>query len=299
VQVRIAGELQGHENHVDCVAWSHDGVRLASGSYDNTLRIWNTNWKCESVHYGHSQGISDVAWRGAAEDIVATASYDQTVRVWKPKSGEIYCFTDLKKPIRCVAWANSGRTIAAGDEGGSVQVWNWANHGTHRRYKSQGGWVNALAFNPVNDLIAIGLGNGDLLLRNPLAPQFESAFRAHHIYVNALAWMPNSKVLCTGSGSGSIGVWDTETGRNIAKLNGHSDRLFRMSFSNDGRLLASIGQDRLNLWRTSDWSILYTITGPFPSKTYLPLSFSPQGYLLATACADDLNCIQILAIDGV
>ncbi len=39
--------LRGHESVVHCVAWSGDGVHLASASYDSTLRVWDANGEPE------------------------------------------------------------------------------------------------------------------------------------------------------------------------------------------------------------------------------------------------------------
>src|SRR5262249_3272021 len=39
--LRLEGRLVAHEDHVDCVAWSPDAKMLASGSYDNTIRVWD------------------------------------------------------------------------------------------------------------------------------------------------------------------------------------------------------------------------------------------------------------------
>src|SRR5436309_15525764 len=61
-----AGEsrlLEGHEGSVTSVAWSGDGRRLASGSLDNTVRVWEVGTgKAERVLEGHTGPVNSVAW---------------------------------------------------------------------------------------------------------------------------------------------------------------------------------------------------------------------------------------------
>jgi THO complex subunit 3 len=77
--------LSGHKDSVRTVAWNLTGTRLASGSNDKTIRVWNPD-KPE-VRYstqlkGHSHFIDQVCWDPKNPDVLASASYDKTVRFW-------------------------------------------------------------------------------------------------------------------------------------------------------------------------------------------------------------------------
>jgi WD40 repeat protein len=84
---KIAGELFGHTDHVDCVALFSDGVHLASGSTDLTIRIWNlqTRLQIGEPFKGHTHLVESVAISLDGSRLVS-ASQDQTIRIWDLKS---------------------------------------------------------------------------------------------------------------------------------------------------------------------------------------------------------------------
>ena len=56
-------KLECHSDSVRSVSWSPDGTRLASGSYDNTVRVWDVATGTEMVKLeGHSDIVSSVSW---------------------------------------------------------------------------------------------------------------------------------------------------------------------------------------------------------------------------------------------
>ena len=76
------------------VAWSHDASRLASASYDKTVKIWDpATGQCISTLEGHSDSVKSVAWSHDASRL-ASASDDKTVKIWDPATGQ--CISTLE-----------------------------------------------------------------------------------------------------------------------------------------------------------------------------------------------------------
>lgn len=77
--------LSGHKDCVRTVAWNITGTRLASGSTDKTIRVWNPE-KPEvrySIQFkGHLQTVDQLCWDPTNSDRLASASPDKTVRFW-------------------------------------------------------------------------------------------------------------------------------------------------------------------------------------------------------------------------
>ena len=56
--------MKGHKNWILCVAWSPDAKVIATGSMDNTLRLWDpeTGKPKGDALRGHSKWITALAW---------------------------------------------------------------------------------------------------------------------------------------------------------------------------------------------------------------------------------------------
>jgi len=69
------------------VTWSVDG-KVASGSGDKTIKIWNTNTgQCVSTLTGHSSAVRAVSWSPDGS-MLASGSDDYTIKLWDTQKGK-------------------------------------------------------------------------------------------------------------------------------------------------------------------------------------------------------------------
>jgi len=79
--------LRGHLDRVTSVAFSLDGQRIVTGSYDRTAKVWEAASGRELVTLkGHSDAVWSIAISPDGQRIV-TGSVDQTARVWEASNG--------------------------------------------------------------------------------------------------------------------------------------------------------------------------------------------------------------------
>ena len=81
----IGRPLTGHTVVVYCVAYSPDGQRLASASYDRTVQIWRAG--APETLVGHTDAVHGVAFSPDGRRL-ATASQDHKARLWDVVDGE-------------------------------------------------------------------------------------------------------------------------------------------------------------------------------------------------------------------
>ena len=93
-------------------------------------------------------------------------------------------------------------------------------------------------------------------------------------------------------------LWNAEDGSLVRTLEGHSDCVSSVTFSPDGKLLASGSLDStVKLWNAEDGSLVRTLEGH--TARVASVTFSPDGKLLACGSADSTVKLHLLCCHGL
>jgi WD40 repeat protein len=97
------------------VNWSHDGSKIASGSWDRTVRVWDSSTGAVLSNLeGHSGMVTSVIWSPDGSKI-ASWSYDKTVRVWDSSTGAVLSTLEGHSGVvTLVSWCPDGSKMASG-----------------------------------------------------------------------------------------------------------------------------------------------------------------------------------------
>ena len=154
------------------MAWSPDGASVASGSDDNTVRLWDAASGRERHRLeGHSRRVRSVAWSPDGAN-VASGSDDNTVRLWDAASGrERHRLEGHSNEVRSVAWSPDGASVASGSNDKTVRLWDAASG--HERLSLEGhqSAIELLAWSPDSRTLASVSQDGEIRLWNAVTGQ--------------------------------------------------------------------------------------------------------------------------------
>jgi hypothetical protein len=278
--------LSGHQHNVNSVAWSPDGKRLATGSQDNTAKVWDAETGKELLTLsGHVNGVSSVAWNPDGKRL-ATGSDDSTAKVWDAGSGrELLTLSGHSSYVRSVAWSPDGKRLATGIDDSTAKVWDGETGKELLTLGGHSGSVDSVAWSPDGKRLATGSWDETAKVWDGETGKELLTLSGHGLPVASVAWSPDGNRLATGSWDKTAKVWDGKTGKELLTLSGHSDCIESVAWSPDGKRLATGSRDNTaKVWDVGTGKELRTLNG---HRSWVrSVAWSPGGNRLATGSSD-------------
>jgi small GTP-binding protein len=283
--VKLLHTLKGHQGTVNSVAFDPQGVTLASGSGDGTVKLWEVgSGKLLRTLEGHL-GVTSVAFSPEGE-MLASGSRDKNVKLWDVGSGRLFrTLREHKDWVRSVVFDPQGETLASGSDDRTVKLWEARSGKLLRTLEGHKGWVLSVAFDPQARTLASGSFDEKVKLWEARSGKLLRTREGHKSIVWGVSFDPQGRTLASGSHDKTVKLWEALSGTLMRTLEGHTAAVDCVAFSPDGRLLASKGKDdTIRLWNCEAWETVAIIPEPSNTNEWTPaLAFHPTLPLLASA----------------
>ncbi|KAJ1307677.1 hypothetical protein OPQ81_001769 [Rhizoctonia solani] len=262
--------VDGHTNRINCLTFSPDGTRIATGSNGETIRLWDTE-NGTMLHCLAVQGGSYAVVFSPDGTRVASTS-DKTLYVWDSQTGDIILGPlTHTEDIDTIAFSpDNSRIIGSthSDDAYNIHMWDAQTGDTifgpiqaHRNY------IRCIRYSPDSRYIVSGSAdrtisvwdahNGNLVL-GPL--------EAHTGTVSSVTFSPDSSRIISACHRGLVCTWDAQQ-RSLTRgsINAGSDHIRCVKFSSDGtRFVSGSEQGTISIW---DAQTGETKVGPIKAHT--------------------------------
>lgn len=286
------------------VAFSPDGTTVATGSFDNSVRIWNTeDSKIKTTLKGHNEWILSVAFSRNG-DVLASGDAEGIIKLWDiTTEQELNTLKGHTSGICALTYSPDGKSLASGSYDGTIRFWNYntgkliSNFTTDHKK-----WITQLAFTDEDTILTSASYNGTIDVWNLVTNRILTSYSRGKNHLSSVVKLsPDTVYIPMDSSTGSIFAFNPYndgfrgSGKggygNIEIWNMQADELlsgpwqdmynsgYTFAFSSDYNILAVLDkQQGIRAWNINTGQEAFL----FPLNTYYSgrMQFSPDSKLL-------------------
>lgn len=279
---------RGHSDSITSIAYSPDGKFIATGSMDNTIKIWNASTGREiRTLTGHANTVTALIYLPDGAHLIS-ASDDKSIREWEIATGkEVAQFQGSRNKVEWLALLPSGKSFASAGEDSIIRIWDIDGKKLSNNVRDfdRSGWVDALAVASDGNILAWAISGAEVILWD-----MKSDKKITTLKPDVNGWRKFSCFTFSNDCKSIFVARDTD----LVKLNATggqelfkrswTDRLGAMCLSPDGKIVAGSAGTQvvfLDAMKGSDIKSLDVGAGQINAA-----AFSPDGKFFALAGAD-------------
>jgi WD40 repeat protein/serine/threonine protein kinase len=273
-------EIKEHSKGVSSVVFSDDGSMLASGSDDQQIVIWDlVNSRLLKKFNARSGNVRSISFSHDGS-MIATGGSNTSVKLWDLDKGIIADLSGHFEELNSVCFSPDDNYIASASDDKTVKIWDVSTQSLYSTLKGHTDHVTDLEYSPDGKVLMSGSKDFSVILW-----EVANSTRLRSINTESRVWsvrfINKGSHLITGGRDNSLKIWNSDTGKNVSTLKGHTRDVQSVAISNDGEYIVSGSRDQtIKIWNLKSSFDKWVIhDGP---NGIWSIAFSPDGKILAS-----------------
>ncbi len=248
----------GHHFAVNSVAVSTDGKWLISGSFDNTLKLWNIEQgRLVKSFNQHKSSITAVAFSSDNCKIVS-ASYDKTIKLWNVERGHLIKTLEGRDDyVTCIAVSTDNRRIISGSYDRTLKLWDLETGQLLKTLEGHNRAVTTVSISRDNKFIASGSMDNTIKWWDADSGQLIKTFEGHLTRVTSVAISRDNRWIVSGGDDHTVKIRDVQRNCLFKTLEGHQGCVNSVCINNDNHWIVSASEDDfIKIWEIETGNLL-------------------------------------------
>ncbi len=236
--------LKGHSGLVGRAAFSPDGRRVVTASFDGTAMVWDADSGARLIILsGHKGIVWDAAFSPDGRRIV-TAGADGLALVWDANSGQrLQTLKGHKGMVLSAAFSPDGTRIVTAGQDHTAQVWD-ASSGKSLATMTGHTWIVYQArFSPDGKRVVTCSADNSVRVWDAASGKLQLILEGHTDDVMDAAFSPDGSRIASASDDHTARLWDAASGEPLGVLTGATDWVYTAAFSPDGTHIVTASED--------------------------------------------------------
>jgi len=230
------------EGSILSISWSPDGSMLVCGFASGLVVVSDVvTMEAVTSFNGQTGSVYSVAWSPDGNS-VAVGTAEGFVQVWSVQTWSIAATLEAQAgSVTSISWSQSSGWFAVGT-GGVAQVWAKEFAQPEERWRpgqsfQEDDSVISAAVSPNGNLVASGLANGTVVVRQVTTQEIVIILEGLSGRVNSVTWSPDGNRLAGGSEGGFVLVWSVRSWQVITAFEGDAGDVLSVTWSPDGGMI--------------------------------------------------------------